>query len=83
MGFCPQCGAAEPLVEVGVSSRAAAPAAAVTLTEAKEGSHERVASEIARYRATGYDTFILDVPESPDELEHIGAVFELAEAVPA
>lgn len=47
------------------------------------GSHERVASEIARYRATGYDTFILDVPESPEELEHIGAVFELAEAVPA
>lgn len=39
------------------------------------GSYDRVASEVARYTALGYDTFILDVPESPEELEHIGEVF--------
>jgi DNA repair protein RadA/Sms len=42
MGFCPQCGADEPLVETGAPSRKAAEAAAVTLTEAGEGSHERI-----------------------------------------
>ena len=47
------------------------------------GSYETVANEVMRYRATGYETFILDVPESPDELEHIGTVFAMAEPVPA
>ena len=42
MGFCPQCGSVDPLVEVGAASRAASPASAVTLAEAKEGSHDRV-----------------------------------------
>jgi alkanesulfonate monooxygenase len=39
------------------------------------GTYDVVASEIARYRAVGYETFILDVPASPEELEHIGIVF--------
>jgi alkanesulfonate monooxygenase len=42
------------------------------------GSYDRVASEVARYTELGYDTFILDVPESPEELEHIGEVFARA-----
>lgn len=45
------------------------------------GSYDTVATELARYRATGYNTFILDVPESPSELEHIGTVFARAGAV--
>jgi alkanesulfonate monooxygenase len=44
------------------------------------GSYERVAAEIARYTALGYQTFILDVPQSPEELEHIGEVFDRATA---
>ena len=42
------------------------------------GTHERVAEEVARYLAIGYRTFILDVPASPDEMRHIGEVFERA-----
>jgi alkanesulfonate monooxygenase len=42
------------------------------------GSYDRVAHEVARYVAVGYETFILDVPESPQELEHIGTVFARA-----
>ena len=42
------------------------------------GSYDRVAEEIARYLDVGYRTFILDVPASPEELGHIGAVFERA-----
>jgi alkanesulfonate monooxygenase len=39
------------------------------------GSHEQVACEIGRYLASGYSTFILDVPGSEEDLTHIGAVF--------
>ena len=42
------------------------------------GSYDRVASEVARYTELGYETFILDVPESPEELDHIGEVFARA-----
>jgi alkanesulfonate monooxygenase len=42
------------------------------------GSYERVAEEVGRYVDVGYRTFILDVPASPEELEHIGAVFDRA-----
>jgi alkanesulfonate monooxygenase len=42
------------------------------------GSYDRVADEVARYVDIGYRTFILDVPASPDEMQHIGAVFERA-----
>jgi alkanesulfonate monooxygenase len=40
------------------------------------GSYDRVADEVARYVDAGYRTFILDVPASAEEMEHIGAVFE-------
>jgi alkanesulfonate monooxygenase len=36
------------------------------------GSHERVADEIARYAGAGYRTIIVDVPQSAEELHHIG-----------
>jgi alkanesulfonate monooxygenase len=39
------------------------------------GSHEQVACEIGRYLASGYSTFILDVPGSEEDLTHISAVF--------
>lgn len=42
MGFCPQCGASEPLVESGAPSRTAAPAKGVGLDQAREGTNERV-----------------------------------------
>ena len=44
------------------------------------GSYERVADEVARYVGVGYRTIILDVPASPEELEHIGVVCERAAA---
>lgn len=44
------------------------------------GSHNEVAREVARFVANGVDTFILDIPPSREELEHIGAVFEVAAA---
>lgn len=42
------------------------------------GSYDRVADEVSRYVEAGYDTFILDVPASPEEMEHTGEVFERA-----
>lgn len=42
------------------------------------GSHQIVSEEIARYIAAGYRTFILDIPASEEEFEHIGAVFSQA-----
>jgi alkanesulfonate monooxygenase len=42
------------------------------------GSYDRVADEVARYVDAGYRTFILDVPASPEEMRHIGEVFERA-----
>jgi alkanesulfonate monooxygenase len=47
------------------------------------GSYERVADELARYVDLGYRTFILDVPASPEEMLHIGRVFERAARVHA
>ena len=44
------------------------------------GSYDRVADEVARYVDIGYRTFILDAPESPDEMRHTGVVFERAVA---
>lgn len=40
------------------------------------GSYEQVAEQISRYMWSGYRTFILDVPASPEDLFHIGRVFE-------
>ncbi len=42
------------------------------------GSYDQVADEVTRYVEVGYRTFILDVPASPDEMRHIGVVFERA-----
>ncbi len=44
------------------------------------GSYDTVAREIGRYLATGHQTFILDVPPTRDELQHIGVVFKHAAA---
>jgi alkanesulfonate monooxygenase len=40
------------------------------------GSYADVARELSRYRATGYNTFILDIPACREELEHIGLVLD-------
>lgn len=42
------------------------------------GSYETVSNELARYIASGYRTFILDIPAAEDEFDHIGAVFTRA-----
>jgi alkanesulfonate monooxygenase len=42
------------------------------------GSHDRVAEELANYIGTGHNTFILDIPPTEEELQHIRAVFDLA-----
>ena len=42
------------------------------------GSYERVGQMLAHYIAIGSQTFILDIPASKEELEHIGIVFERA-----
>ena len=42
------------------------------------GSYSTVASELARYAAAGFTTYILDIPPSEEELDHIGVVFERA-----
>lgn len=47
------------------------------------GSYDVVGEEIRRYVELGYRTFILDIPASPEELEHIGVAFERALAVNA
>jgi alkanesulfonate monooxygenase len=42
------------------------------------GSYERVADEISKYRTLGYNTFILDIPHSEEDLRHISIVFNRA-----
>ena len=41
------------------------------------GSHREVAREISSYAESGRRTFILDIPASKEELEHINRVFAL------
>jgi alkanesulfonate monooxygenase len=43
------------------------------------GTYERVAREIRGYLSLGSTTFILDIPPSREELQHVAKVFELAE----
>lgn len=43
------------------------------------GSYERVGRLLAHYIAVGSRTFILDIPASEEELEHIGIVFGRAQ----
>jgi alkanesulfonate monooxygenase len=47
------------------------------------GTHARVAKELAGYMRLGAGTFILDIPASEEELEHIGEVFRAARATAA
>jgi alkanesulfonate monooxygenase len=42
------------------------------------GSYERVAEELAKYIGVGYETFVLDIPPSEEELRHTSVVFERA-----
>ncbi len=42
------------------------------------GSYERIADELGRYIEAGYTTYILDIPPSEEELDHIGIVFRRA-----
>lgn len=39
------------------------------------GDYREVGDELAAYRALGYTTFITDIPESPEEMGHIGRAF--------
>ncbi len=43
------------------------------------GTYEQVAAQVKRYIVSGYRTFILDIPASREELEHIGIVFGRAQ----
>jgi alkanesulfonate monooxygenase len=45
------------------------------------GSYARVAGELRRYIELGFNSFILDIPASEEELHHIGAVFARAQAI--
>jgi len=42
------------------------------------GSYDAVATELRHYISAGYGTFILDIPPSEAEFEHIGTVFQRA-----
>ena len=42
------------------------------------GSHAQVGSELARYIAFGYQSFILDIPPTEEELHHTGLAFNHA-----
>jgi alkanesulfonate monooxygenase len=42
------------------------------------GSYEEVAEELSRYMRGGFQSFILDIPPSREELSHVQTVFEFA-----
>jgi len=42
------------------------------------GSYVQVSEEVRRYLTAGYQTFLLDVPVSEEDLEHIGITFDHA-----
>jgi alkanesulfonate monooxygenase len=42
------------------------------------GSYDRVGSELAHYISLGFSTFILDVPASPEDIDHTAVAFEYA-----
>jgi alkanesulfonate monooxygenase len=46
------------------------------------GSYRRVADELARYIGLGFRIFVLDIPPSKEELDHIGIVFREALGTP-
>ncbi len=41
------------------------------------GTYGTIAREVSRYLSLGYETFILDVPSDPEELEHINVALAL------
>lgn len=43
------------------------------------GSYEQVATELGKYLALGFRTFILDIPSAADELKHINVTFARAQ----
>ena len=45
------------------------------------GTHDEVGELVGSYIGFGFDSFILDIPPSREELEHTGVVFERARAV--
>jgi alkanesulfonate monooxygenase len=45
------------------------------------GDHDEVAAAVQGYLAVGFRTFILDVPTSQEDMDHIGLVFERASRV--
>ena len=47
------------------------------------GSYDVVAQEIRHYMELGFGTFILDIPPSREELEHIGVAFDKARTLVA
>jgi len=47
------------------------------------GDYDRVALEVARYLRAGYDTIILDVPASPEEIQHTSEVVARARTLAA
>ena len=48
------------------------------------GSYERIADQLRLYLERGFRTFILDIPQTPDDLHHTNVAFEHARsAVPA
>ena len=47
------------------------------------GTYDRVAEELSGYMKLGAATFILDIPASREELEHIGTVFSAVRAASA
>jgi len=42
------------------------------------GSYDTVAAEVSKYIDHGFRTFILDIPPTEEELDHIGRVFQAA-----
>ncbi len=42
------------------------------------GSYEEVSEEMSHYMRRGFESFILDIPSSREELRHIETVFERA-----
>jgi alkanesulfonate monooxygenase len=42
------------------------------------GTYDTIAREVGRHLSLGYETFILDVPSDPEELEHVNLAFARA-----
>src|SRR5574341_1925379 len=47
-------------------------------SECPMGSYDRVGTELARYVAVGYRSFILDIPGTEEELQHANQAFRRA-----